>query len=80
MYAVLHPTYTLRLTFQDKLPSQSLSQSGIGALLSGAPNDRKFYKADSTGCDAVVTAVRAALLAAGLGEIDVTLDQFEHRS
>lgn len=83
MMIALHPTYTLRIEYQDKRPEpQMMVGPNMGHVGQSMVNwAHKFYaQSGKTGCDDILALVKKALSDAGLSEARVTLEKFEHRS
>lgn len=66
MLYVMHPTYTIRLEIQDR------HDNGISRFFNGLTG--------KSGCDEVLAVVRAAIESAGIGNVSVLLEKFEHRA
>lgn len=80
MMVVLSPTYTLRVEIKDRL-QQGLTQNQMQGGSPFPPCPYQFYNEPTTiGCDAVLKAVRDALISAGIGGATVTFERFEHKS
>lgn len=85
MLQVLSPTYTIRVEIKDKQQSQGHSLVVGSAQRPGEFRDiqklHQFFEGmdGKTGCDEVLAAVRNALQKAGIQNVSVSLERFEHR-
>ena len=81
MLAVLHPTYTLRVTVKDRMRvADANSAQGLASL--GKPqNPHRFFNGltGKTGCDEVLVAVKEALQSKGI-VCEIMFERFEHQS
>ena len=63
MMQVMSPTYTMRVTIKDSIMGDKAIYNGLTG---------------KTGCDEMVSKVKAALGEAGLAGAQVSLERFEH--
>lgn len=83
MLQTLDPTYHLTLRIKDPYPQPQVHTTGVALTMNGVVSNweptRKYFndKNGKTGCDEVLTAVKKALLDAGI-VADVFFDRFEH--
>lgn len=75
MMITLHPTYTLRVTVQEPDPTPKDSVNLSRGHFWDCVRD-----SETTGCDAVLGAVRAAIKNAGLGSlVRIDFEKYEER-
>lgn len=82
MMRVLEPTFTFRLTVKDPYRGAQSGSGVIGAdgTLVMAGSGRKYHKPErgQIGCDQLLDAIKAALAKAGVDNVTIDLERFEH--